>query len=303
MRGGIKGVAEYTVALLVIRTFGVMPRNIAHRAAKILAWLGFHLAGRQRRAGMRNLRIAFPELRDNEREQILRGSFQNLGRLLVEFTHFRELNKRNIWRFVVHDGLENYLEGLRRGRGVIFMTAHFGAWELSSFAHAIYGFPLKFVVRPIDNPHVERLISEYRTLSGNVPVQRRSAARDILKALRRNEAVGILFDQNTTRSEGVFAEFFGVPAATTPSIALLALRTGAAVVPGFLIWDEKLRKHRLRLDPPVELINTGNLDQDVLENTKVFNKILESYVRKCPDHWLWIHRRWKTRPEGEPSLY
>ena len=154
-----------------------------------------------------------------------------------------------------------------------------------------------------EDPHVERLISEYRTLSGNVPVQRRSAARDILKALRRNEAVGILFDQNTTRSEGVFAEFFGVPAATTPSIALLALRTGAAVVPGFLIWDEKLRKHRLRLDPPVELINTGNLDQDVLENTKVFNKILESYVRKCPDHWLWIHRRWKTRPEGEPSLY
>jgi KDO2-lipid IV(A) lauroyltransferase len=190
-----------------------------------------------------------------------------------------------------------------RGRGLIFMTAHFGAWELSSFAHALYGYPLKFIVRPIDNPRVETLISSYRTRSGNIPIQRRSAARDILKALRQNEAVGILFDQNTTRSEGVFAKFFNIPAATTPAIALFALRTGAAVVPGFLIWDAALQKHRLRLDPPVDLINTGDLDRDVLENTKHFNEILEGYVRKYPDQWLWIHRRWKTRPEGEPSIY
>ena len=303
MLGGIKEVAEYALALLLIRLFGIMPRSMARPAAQTLAWLGFHLAIRQRKAGMRNLQIAFPELSESQRERILRGSFQNIGRLLVEFTHFPELNKTNIPRFVVHDGLENYLEGVRRGRGVIFMTAHFGAWELSSYAQAVYGYPLKFIVRPIDNSHVEKLISKYRTSSGNVPIQRRSAARDILKALRENEAVGILFDQNTTRSEGVFAEFFGLPAATTPAIALFALRTGAAVVPGFLIWDQALGKHRLRLDPPVELINTGNLDSDVLENTKRFNKILEGYVRKYPDQWLWIHRRWKTRPEGEPGIY
>jgi KDO2-lipid IV(A) lauroyltransferase len=303
MRGGIKGVAEYTFALLVIRLFGSMPRGLAHRAAKTLAQIGFHLARRQRHAGLRNLEIAFPKIHQSERERILKGCFENLARLLVEFTHFLELNKNTVCRFVVHDGLENYLEGIRRGRGVIFMTAHFGAWELSSFAHAVYGYPLRFVVRPIDNPHVEKLISKYRTMSGNIPIGRRRAARDILNALRHNEAVGILFDQNTTRSEGVFAEFFGVPAATTPSIALFALRTGAAVVPGFLIWDEALGKHRLRLDPPVELIDTGNLDHDVLENTKAFNKILEGYIRKYPDQWLWIHRRWKTRPEGEAPLY
>jgi KDO2-lipid IV(A) lauroyltransferase len=183
------------------------------------------------------------------------------------------------------------------------MTAHFGAWELSSFAHAVYGYPLKFVVRPIDNPRVEKLISDFRTSSGNTAIQRRSAAREILQALRRNEAVGILFDQNTTQSEGVFAEFFGIPAATTPSIALFALRTGASVVPGFLVWDESLGKHRLRLDPPVNLTDTGNLENDVLENTKLFNKILEDYIRKYPDQWLWIHRRWKTRPPGQPPLY
>jgi len=303
MRAGIKGVAEYSLALLIVRLFAAMPRRIAYPTAKTLARLGFHLARRQRRAGLHNLQMAFPELSQNARERILRGSFENLGRLLVEFTHMPELNKGNICRFVVHDGLENYLEGLRRGRGVIFMTAHFGAWELSSFAHAVYGYPLRFVVRPIDNPRVERLISTYRTRSGNIPIERRSAARDILKALRQNEAVGILFDQNTTRSEGVFAEFFGIPAATTPALALFALRTGAAVVPGFLIWDASLRKHRLRLDPPVQLIDTGNLDHDVLENTKVFNKILEGYIRAYPDQWLWIHRRWKTRPQGEASLY
>lgn len=252
---------------------------------------------------MRNLQMAFPQLSEVERKQILQGSFRNLGRLLVEFTHFPKLSKDNIARLVSHDGLENYLEGLRRGRGVIFMTAHFGAWELSSFAHALYGYPLKFLVRPIDNERVEKLISDYRTASGNAPIQRRRATRDVLKALRQNEAVGILFDQNTTPNEGVFAEFFGIPAATTPSIALFALRTGAAVIPGFLIWEEKLGKHRLRLDPPVTLIDTGDIERDVVENTKLFNRILEGYVRQYPDQWLWIHRRWKTRPEGEPSLY
>jgi KDO2-lipid IV(A) lauroyltransferase len=303
MRGAVKELAEYTPALLLVRFFGMLPRRLAQRFAKGIAWLGFHLAARQRRTGFHNLRMALPELSEAERERILKGCFQNLGRLLVEFTHFPGLNKRNISQFVVHDGLENYLEGLRRGHGVIFMTAHFGAWELSSFAHAVYGYPLKFVVRPIDNTKVEKLISDYRTSSGNVPIHRRNAARDIIKALRNNEAVGILFDQNTTRSEGVFAGFFGIPAATTPAIARLALQTDAAVVPGFLIWDQAEQKHRLRLDPPVELINTGDLDHDVLENTKLFNKILEGYVRKYPDQWLWIHRRWKTRPEGEPSIY
>jgi KDO2-lipid IV(A) lauroyltransferase len=303
VRGGVKEFAEYSLALALIKTFGILPRPVAHRTAGILAWLGFRLARRQRRAGLQNLGMAFPEMPEADREKILRGCFRNLGRLLVEFAHFPQLNKANISQFVVHDGLDNYLEGLKRGHGVIFMTAHFGAWELSSFAHAVYGFPLKFIVRPIDNGRVEALISSYRTASGNVPIDRRNAGRDVLKALRRNEAVGILFDQNTTRSEGVFAELFGVPAATTPAIALFALRTGAAVVPGFLIWDVELQKHRLRLGPPVELINTGDLDRDVLENTKLFNKILEGYIRKHPDQWLWIHRRWKTRPEGDPPIY
>jgi len=299
MHGPVKELIEYSLARMLLAIFGLMPRAIAYPSARALAWLGFHLAQRQRRAGLENLQMAMPSLPDDERRRIVRGCFQNLGRLLVEFSHFPELNKRNISQYVFHDGLEHYLEGLDRGRGVIFMTAHFGAWELSSFAHSLYGYPLKFIVRPIDNSRVENLISRYRIMGGNLPIHRRSAGRDILRALRQNEAVGILFDQNTTRDEGIFVDFFGIPAATTTAIASFALRTGAAVLPGFLIWEETIRKHRLRFDPPVELINTGDLAHDVAENTKIFNRILEGYVRKYPDQWLWIHRRWKTRPEGE----
>jgi KDO2-lipid IV(A) lauroyltransferase len=303
MKNGVRAVTEYAAAVALLKIFGWMPRSIAYRAARILSRLGFPLVNRQRNAGLKNLAMAMPGLSAAERESILRACFDNLGRLLVEFSHFPELDKSNISKYVVYDGFENFAEGIRRGKGVIFLTGHFGAWELSSFAHSIYGHPMKFVVREIDNPRVERLISNYRTRGGNAPVSRRNASRDILKALRNNETVGILMDQNTVREEGVFADFFDIPAATTPAVATFALRTGAAVIPGFLIWDEALQKHRLRFDPALELIQTGDRASDILENTKMFNRVLEGYVRKNPDQWLWIHRRWKTRPEGNAPLY
>jgi len=303
MKNGVKAVTEYAAAVALLKIFGWMPRAVAYRAARIVSRVGFPLANRQRNAGLKNLAMAMPSLSQPEREAILRACFDNLGRLLVEFSHFPELTPSNISKYVVYDGYENFAEGVRRGKGVLFLTGHFGAWELSSFAHSIYGHPMKFVVRDIDNPHVERLISNYRTRGGNAPVSRRNASRDILKALRNNETIGILMDQNTVREEGVFADFFGIPAATTPAVATFALRTGAAVIPGFLIWDEALQKHRLRFDPPLELIQTGDRTSDIIENTKMFNQVLENFIRKNPDQWLWIHRRWKTRPEGNPPIY
>jgi len=303
MTESVKDALQYVSALALLKTFGWMPRFVAYPAAEIVAMLGFRCAKRQREAGLQNLRMAMPALDEQERLRILRGSFSNLGRLLVEFSHFPRLNKRNIANLVVHEGLEHYQDAVQRGKGVLFLTAHFGAWELSCFAHSLYGNPMKFVVREIDNSKVERLIEKYRGLSGNTPIDKRHASRDILKALRNNETIGILVDQNTTRDEGVFVDFFGIPAATTPAIATFALRTGAAVIPGFLIWDANARKHRLRFDPAVDLISTGDPTKDVVENTRSFNLVLENMIRRYPDHWLWIHRRWKTRPEGEPSLY
>jgi Kdo2-lipid IVA lauroyltransferase/acyltransferase len=303
MTESVKSALEYAAALALLKLFGWLPRFVAYPAAEGVAALGFLLAGRQRRAGIQNLRMALPDLREAERHSILRGCFSNLGRLLVEFSHFPALNKDNIRNHVFYEGYEHYESAVRRGKGVIFLTAHFGAWELSCFAHSLYGNPMKFIVREIDNPRVEKLIEQYRGLSGNSPIDKKNASRDILRALRNNETIGILVDQNTTRDEGVFVDFFGIPACTTPVVATLALRTGATVIPGFLIWDPATRKHRLHFDPPAELISTGDAARDIIENTRAFNAILENTIRGYPDQWLWIHRRWKTRPEGEASLY
>ncbi len=303
MRVGAKAHIQYILARLILGFFGKMPRKMASRAGSVVAQIGYHLARPQRSTALHNLRMALPELSEVERNQIVRGIFSNLGRLLVEFSQFPKLSPENVSETVEYEGLENYLDGLRRGRGVLFLTAHVGAWELSSFAHCLYGYPMKFLTRPLDNPLVESLITGIRTLSGNHAIDRNGATRAVLRALRNNETVGILVDQNTIRSEGVFADFFGIPAATTPALATFALRTGAAVVPGFIRWDSARRRHVLSFEPPVELKQTGNPQEDIVANTRLFNEILERFVRKFPNQWLWIHKRWKTRPEGEPSLY
>jgi KDO2-lipid IV(A) lauroyltransferase len=302
-RKNIKSAVEYAGAKALLGLFGRLPRRLAEPAAALTAWIGFHAARRQRRVGMENLRRAMPELDDARRRAILRGTFGNLARLLVEFSHFPDLDRSNIRDRVIYEGAEHYEDALRSGKGVIFLTAHFGAWELSCFAHALAGHPMKFIVRQLDNPRVDALVQGYRMLSGNRPIDKRNAAREVLRTLRDNGTVGILADQNATREEGVFAEFFGIPAATTPSIAMFAMRTGAAVIPGFLIWDRGARKHRLRFDAPVALVQTGDFAEDVVENTRRFNAVVEGYVRRYPDQWLWIHRRWKTRPEGDSPIY
>ena len=300
---GVKARIQYILARGILAVFTSMSRDMASRAGRIVAQIGYHLAGHQRSTALHNLRMALPELSEDERQQIVRGIFSNLGRLLVEFSQFPKLTPENVSERVEYEGLDNYLEGLRRGRGVLFLTAHVGAWELSSFAHCLYGYPMKFLTRPLDNPLVESLITGMRTLSGNRAIDRNGAAREVLKALRNNETVGILIDQNTIQSEGVFADFFGTPAATTPALATFAIRTGAAVVPGFIRWDGQRERHVLSFEPPVELKQTGNPQDDIVANTLMFNNILERFVRRFPDQWLWIHKRWKTRPEGEPSLY
>jgi len=282
---------------------GAIPRNAALAVGRSVAWATFHLSKRLRRIAAHNLKLALPELRPSEREQIIRGVFANLGRLLAEFCQLPKLNAQNVSERVIYDGYENFARALKRGQGVLFLTAHYGAWELCPYAHALYGHPLKFVVRPIDNPLVNQLVNRYRMGSGNQVIEKKNSLKEILVTLKRGDAVGILIDQNTFREAGVFAPFFNIPACTTSSLATIALRTGAAIVPGVLIWDENLRKHRLRFEPPVSLVQTGNKQEDILANTTLCNQVLEELVRKHPDQWLWVHRRWKTRPEGEKELY
>jgi len=287
----------------LLKLLGSVPRAAALSLTKIIAWLAYLFSKRLRKIAEKNLCMALPEVGEREKHLIVRGFFLNLGRLLGEFSQLLKLNRGNISSVVVYDGFENYAASVQRGKGTLFLTAHFGAWELCPVAHAVYGHPLKFVVRPIDNPWIDRLVNRYRTFSGNEIIAKKNSLKDILQTLKKNQGVGILIDQNTTLDAGIFANYFNIPACTTPSLAAIALRTDATVVPGVLIWDEKLRKHRLHFEPPVDLIRTGRAQADIAENTLRFNQILEGLVRQHPDQWLWGHRRWKTRPPGEKNLY
>ena len=294
---------EYAAAWCVLKFLGVLPRPFARWLAAQIARALLFCLPKLRWTAVFNLRLAFPAWSDAQRRAIIRKMTRNLGWMAAEFAQFHRWRKENIENFVILDAHENFLEARNRGRGVIFLTGHIGAWEISSFAHALYGFPLHYMARPLDNPSVDALVNRVRGLAGNQPIFKNESARAILKILRDSGTIGILADQNTMPEEGVFVNFFGKPACTSTGIARLALHTDAAVVPGYAIWDEDLRKYRLRFEPEVPLARTGDEERDVLENTQRFTKVIEEIVRRHPDQWVWVHARWKTRPKGEPPLY
>jgi KDO2-lipid IV(A) lauroyltransferase len=252
---------------------------------------------------MRNLELAFPEKNKSERRKILRAAFTSIGRQLAEVSLFPRYTRENVGQVIVYDGFENYERAHSRGKGVLYLTAHLGAWELSAFAHSLQGHPLRIVMRGLDNPYLDALVQRYRTMHGNSVIDKDNFVRGLLAAMKEGETVGILMDTNMTPPQGVFVDFFRIPACTASGLARIALRTDAAVVPGFTVWDPVLRKYRLRFEPALQLIRTQDEEDDVVANTARFTKIIEDYVRRYPDQWLWVHRRWKTRPPGEPSLY
>lgn len=294
---------EYAAAWPFIKLLGVLPRRMARPIGIGLAWMVYLLHGRLRRVGMRNLAMVFPEKSQDERARILRGEFASLGRQLVEVCHFPKYTLQNVDKAVVYDGFENFEQARARGKGVLLFAGHFGGWELSSFVLSMHGHWMHVIMRGMDNQYLGRLILRYRTMHGNKAVDKDDFVRGLLAAMKAGEVVGMLMDTNMTPPQGIFVNFFGIPACTASGLARIALRTDAAVVPTFTIWDEKLGKYRLRFDPAVELIRTGDLEADIVANTQRFTSIIEDYVRKYPEQWLWVHRRWKTRPPGEAPLY
>jgi KDO2-lipid IV(A) lauroyltransferase len=294
---------EYAAAWPFLKIMGILPRPLARAFAIGIAQLVYLFHFRLRQVGMHNLEMVFPEKSEAEHKKILRGVFTSLGRQLAELCQFPRYTPKNIDEVVVYDGLDNFERAYARGKGVLFLTAHFGGWELSAFAHSLHGHWVNIVMRPMDNPYLDRLLQQYRTMHGNKVVNKDDFVRGLLAAMKAGETVGILMDTNMTPPQGVFVDFFGIKACTASGLARIALRTDAAVVPGFTIWDESLKKYRLRFDPAIELVRTGNLEADIIANTQKFTKVIEDYVRQYPDQWLWVHRRWKTRPEGEKPLY
>jgi len=294
---------EYAPVWLLVRVMAILPASGARAFGILLGWTVYLLHGRLRRVGMRNLQLAFPQMAASERRRILRRLFANLGRQLGDSCRFPRYNRENISQLAVYDGFENFEHAQARGKGVLFLTAHFGGWEVSSFMHALHGHPLHILVRPLDNPYLDRLVTRYRTRSGNRTIPKQDFARAMLAALRAGETVGVLMDQNMTPEQGVFVDFFGIPACTSTLMARMALRTGAAVVPGFCLWDAALRRYRVRFEAAMEIIRTGNEEADIVANTAAYTRVIEDYARRYPEQWLWVHRRWKTRPSGEPPLY
>ena len=301
--GTVRERLEYAVVWPWIKLLGALPRPVARAIGIAIGLTVYHVHRRLRAVGMRNLALAFPDMAAQDRHRLLRGEFVSLGRQLAEFCLFPSYTRENVSQVVVYDGLENYERALARGKGVLFLTGHLGAWELSAFAHSLYGHPLSIVMRPLDNPYIDALVQRYRTMHGNQTVSKDDFVRGLLAAMRAGQAVGILMDTNMTPPQGVFVNFFGIPAYTASGLARIALRTDAAVVPGFTTWDHTLRKYVLRFDPALELVRTGNEQADIVANTALFTSVIEDYVHRYPDQWLWLHRRWKTRPEGEPPLY
>jgi len=294
---------EYAAVWLLLKGLGLLPRPLARRLAAEVTGILYALLPKLRKTAETNLHIAFPELTEAERDAVIRKMVRNLGWMAAEFARFPKYSKENIEEIVVLDGNENFLEGRKLGKGVLILTGHIGAWELSSFAHALYGYPLHFMARPLDNQRIDALVNSYRCASGNRAIFKNESARVMLKILKDAGTIGILADQNTMPDEAIFVDFFGKPASTTTGIARVALHTDAAVVPGYAVWDESIQKYRLRFEPAMDLVRTGDVERDVRENTQRFTKVIEDIIRKYPEQWVWVHGRWSVRPKGDPPVY
>jgi Kdo2-lipid IVA lauroyltransferase/acyltransferase len=297
-RSPVRNRAEYCLALAVVKILEWTPAAIAYPAARaaVRILLDWPLP-KLRRTAERNLAMALPELNEAERRRLIDEVFASIARTIAIFAKFPRIGPHNVDRWIRCEGGDYFKDALARGRGVLFATAHLGNWELSAFAHAIVTGPMNVVVRPLDNPLIDAMVERRRGLSGNRIIAKQDFARTILKALAANEAVGILIDQNASLDGGVFVDFFGVPACAASGFAKIAARSGATVIPGFALWSAEEQRYVLRFYPPVPI--TG----DAAKDTQTLQSRLEEVIRSYPEQWLWLHRRWKTRPPGEPSLY
>jgi KDO2-lipid IV(A) lauroyltransferase len=282
---------------------GILPRSVARAIGALVGSLAFTLFGRLRRVGLQNLSLAYPTWTAQQRQAALKTVYRNLGYQLAEFCLMSGYTAMQASRFVEYEGLERYLAARARGKGVLVVTGHLGAWELSSFYHSLVGYPMGLVIRRLDNPLVDAFVNRIRCLHGNRVIHKDDFARGLIASMRAGETVGILMDTNMTPPQGIFVPYFGVDACTGAGLARIALKTDAAVLPGFLLWDDARRKYVLRFGECMELLRTGNADADIRANTAAFTRAIEDAVRRNPEQWLWMHRRWKTRPAGEQGVY
>ena len=299
--------AEYMLARILLGALGLLPRGAAVAVAVSIARVCFRSLGGLRKTGMRNLEIAFPEMDGDERRRLLKGTFENLGRVLGEVSQFSKTTPAKIEE-IVDFSLDEETQALyhrikQEKRGVLITTGHLGNWELLVFAFAALHEPIAYLARPLDNPLIEDLTVRIRTRFGNKPINKSNSAMTAIRMLREGEILGVLADVNAHPKEGVFVPFFGVDACTSAGPAMLALRTDALIVPFFCVYDTTEAKYKIIRGDILEPVKTGDRDKDILETTRLYTAEIERIIRQYPEQWLWIHKRWKTRPKGETGLY
>ncbi len=289
---------EYLAVRAVELAVRPLPWPLVHAAGVSLGWSFYLLDGPHRRLAIANLQRAFPLRTPAECRRIARATFAHFGRLLVELLKFSRLPPDRILARVEFDGRERVEAALAQGRGVLLFTGHFGFWEQHALAHALGVGPMSVVARALDNPHLHAVLERVRTSTGNAVIYRRGGIRRILRALDANQVVAMLIDQHVQAADAVSVEFFGRPAATTPVLAALALRTGAVVIPAFALPAGSGR-YRLVYEPPVEPPRADEPDS-IRTFTQRCTDVLEMYVRRYPELWLWMHRRWRDGDEPAP---
>lgn len=278
--------------------FFLLPRRFCLRLGEGAGALLFRLDGRHRRLALANLKKALgSELSPAQRLLVARKSFLHFGRMLADNLKWAHLGESKRQRLLRLEGEENIRQALEQGKGVLLFSAHFGNWEVASLALSRLG-GLSVVARPLDSQPAERELVRFRGSLGAKIIYKQQAAKPILQALRRNEMVAILIDQNVLRSQAVFVDFFGLPAATTPSLASFHLRTHAPLIPVFCHPTSPL-SYLVKVGPPLDIELSGEWSEDVLKITEHCTKIIETEIRAQPEFWFWFHNRWKTRPQNE----
>ncbi|MDP8262301.1 MAG: lysophospholipid acyltransferase family protein [Candidatus Ancaeobacter aquaticus] len=293
----------YLIVLAIVKLIVLFPRTVMLKIADLLGDLAYSIDSHHRNVALTNIGIAFPGMEVKKAHEIAKNSFRNMFRTGIEVMYAPKIiSSENIANIMRLEGEKNILDGAKKKKGVLCIAAHFGVWEFLFYGNYLLPqpfVPLNAIIRPSDNPYIDKFINHARELLGTVMVPKKQSIKPIIKALQRNESIGILIDQNVCREEGVFVDFFGKKAATTFGATLLALRTDAPIVPVFVYTDRKTNTHVIKFLPEIPLTRTGNSTEDIRINTQKFTACVEDIIRKNPEQWLWVHKRWKTRPIGE----
>ena len=300
----MQGVRETAITIMIVEktkttsrllfAFRCIPRGVRKGFFIIFFSLFYHLGLKNRLITLHNLLRSFPEKDTKEIIEIAKGIYHHFAIVAAEFFDMPYINRENIHEWVDVEGLENYQAAIANGKGVLSIVAHFGNWELMTIAVPIYLKPMYIVYRPLDSPVIDNMVEYVRTMNGNVLIPKGGSGKKVVELLKENQIIGILSDQNVAAYEGVFVDFFGRPACTGVGLAVMAMRSGAPVVPAFMA-RQKSGKYKLILKPAIEAVCTDDYDADLQVNTQRFTKIVEEIIREYPDQWFWFHQRWKTK--------